>query len=106
MAILSMLNGTIDALRGYAGSLTWGPLVNLSRGVVLSLLKRVEVGQIIVTDVNGAVTLCGTPEMKDGSPRTELKVAKEAFWVRAFLFADMVSKSVKKFIQTGHAENW
>ena len=90
MAITSAITGTIDAMRSYTGSLTWGPLVNFSRSTVLSLLRRVEVGQIVVTDVNGSVTICGNSKPKDGSPRTELKVYKEAFWVRLLLFADMV----------------
>ena len=91
MTLTAAINGTIDTLRGYAGAWTWGPLVDLSRSAVLSLLRRVEVGQIVVTDLNGTVTVCGSPKPKDGSPRTELKVVKEAFWVRLVLFADMVS---------------
>ena len=90
MAVLSAFNCTVDAVRAYTGSVTWGPLVSLSRSVVISLLRRVEVGQIVVTDVNGIMTLCGAPQPKDGTPRTELKVLREAFWVRLFLFADMV----------------
>ncbi|MCJ1395389.1 hypothetical protein MMC18_008273 [Xylographa bjoerkii] len=89
MLLTSAITGTLDAVRGYAGSWTWGPVVDLSRSAVLSLLKRVEVGQIVVTDLNGTVTICGSPKPKDGSPRTELKVLKEAFWVRLLLFADM-----------------
>ena len=90
MAIVSALTGTLDALRSYTGLRTWGPLVNFSRNTVLSLLRRVEVGQIVVTDINGSVTVCGSPQTEDGSPNTELKVFKDAFWVRLLLFTDMV----------------
>ena len=87
---MAILARSFDSLRIYVGSFTWGPFVNLSRSVVLGLLSRVEVGQLIVKDSDGTVTICGSPGIKDGSPRTELKVLKEAFWVRVLLFADMV----------------
>ena len=90
MAITSAVISSFDALRGYAGSVSWGPLVTFSRNQVLSLLRRIEIGQLVVTDKNGTVTICGSPAPKDGTPKTELKVHKEAFWVRLLLFADMV----------------
>lgn len=92
MAITSGVLSTVDALRGYASSVSWGPLVTFSRNQVLSLLRRIEIGQIVVTDKNGTVTICGSPAPKDGSPKTELKVHKEAFWARLLLFADMVRR--------------
>lgn len=82
---------SFDILRTYAGSITWQPLVRFSRGIVLGLLRRIVVGQIVVRDSDGAVTICGAPEVKSGTPRSELRVLKETFWVRALLFADMVS---------------
>ncbi|KAL9108139.1 MAG: hypothetical protein Q9187_008339, partial [Circinaria calcarea] len=90
MPITSAINGTLDVIRAHVGSVTWGPLVTLSRSVVLSLLKRVELGQIVVTDSNGAVTVCGSRQPKDGTPSTELRILKEACWVRLLLFADMI----------------
>ena len=102
LATQSALGKTFDALRSYTGSWTWGPLVNLSRNVVLNLLQRIEVGQIIVTDCNGTVTKCGGTKnvrvaTKDGQTESnalvsELKVVTEAFWVRVLLFADMVRR--------------
>ncbi len=44
----------------------------------------------MVTDSDGAVTVCGARKVKDGTPSTELRVLRETFWVRALLFADMV----------------
>ena len=100
LAPQSALGRTFDIVRSYTGSWTWGPLVNLSRNVVLNLLQRIEVGQIIVTDCNGTVTKCGGNKnipvatkdgWKDSSALvSELKVVTEAFWVRVLLFADMV----------------
>ncbi len=89
MVLSSVMNGTFDAVRGYAGSFTWGPLVSLSRNAVLSLLSRIEEGQLVLTDTDGTVTICGAPK-PNGRPRTELSVQKDAFWVRLLLFADMV----------------
>jgi len=87
---MAILTSSFDSLRTYAGSLTWSPLVRFSRGTVLGLLRRIVVGQIVVTDSDGAVTVCGARKVKDGTPSTELRVLKETFWVRALLFADMV----------------
>ena len=88
---MAVLKYPFDTLRSYAGSFTWQPFVRFSRTTVLHLLQRITVGQILVTDSDGMRTVCGAPQVKDGTPRTELKVLKEAFWVRAILFADMVS---------------
>jgi len=88
---MAYLDHPFDILRTYAGSFTWQPLVRFSRGIVLDLLRRIAVGQIVVRDSDGAVTMCGAPQLKDGTPRSELRVLKETFWVRALLFADMVS---------------
>lgn len=90
---MAVLTNSFDALRTYAGSLAWSPLVRFSRGAVLGLLRRIAVGQVVITDSDGAVTVCGAPKVNEGTPKTELKVLKETFWVRAFLFADMVSAS-------------
>lgn len=82
---------SLDSLRTYAGSLTWAPFVAFSKTALLSQFSRIRVGQLVVTDENGLKTVCGSSEKKDGDPHTELLVAKEAFWVRVVLFADMVS---------------
>ncbi|KAI9821691.1 MAG: hypothetical protein M1827_002272 [Pycnora praestabilis] len=89
MAISSVLSNSCNAARAYAGSLTWGPLVQLSRKAVLTLFKRIENGQLIIKDADGTFTYCGAAKMKEGRIRTQLNVLKETFWVRMFLFADM-----------------
>ena len=68
--------------------------MKLSRNTVLGLLGRIEVGQLVVIDSDGTVTLCGKQDGKNETPRTELKVLKEAFWVRVLLFADMVRRAI------------
>jgi cyclopropane-fatty-acyl-phospholipid synthase len=92
MAVLSIATAAFDALRGYAGSLAWGPLVGISRTATLSLLGRIEKGTLVIKESDGRETVCGSPSSPKGSkpPRTELMVHRESFWVRLLLFADMV----------------
>ena len=87
---MAVVPRTFDSLRSYLGSFTWGPLVKLSRSTVLGLLSQIEVGQLVIRDCDGTVTICGQPNIEDASPSTELRISKEAFWVRVMLFADMV----------------
>lgn len=87
---MATISRSFYSLRTAVGSLTWSPLVRLSRGFVLALLERIEVGTVVVTDSNGAVFVCGAGHPNDVGPKTELRVLKEAFWVRMLLFADMV----------------
>lgn len=84
---------SFNSLRTQVGSLTWASLVSLSRAFVLALLKRIEVGTIVVTDSNGAVLVCGAVQPDDPGPKTELRVLKDTFWVRMLLFADMVRQN-------------
>ena len=87
---MALLSRPFDALKTYVGSFTWAPFVQLSRSTILGLFQRVEVGQLVVTECDGSATICGgTGETKDG-PIVQVKVLKEAFWVRLLLFADMV----------------
>lgn len=89
----NLVRSALDALRGYAGSTAWGPLVLFTRTGVLSLLQQITTGQLLVVDRDGAQTLCGQSSVADllTEPKTELRVRSDAFWVRLALFADMVS---------------
>lgn len=77
----------VKSLARYTGNVTWEPLVRLAKGATLSLLRRIENGQLDVVDEHGQRTECGTA--KDGAPRTELRIHRDTFWVRVVLFADM-----------------
>lgn len=90
MAITTAVSNSVNVLRRYAGSVTWAPVVNFSRATVLSLLRRIDLGLLLIVDKDGEVTVCGSPKRKDGLPKTELKVLNDAFWVRLLLFGDMV----------------
>jgi cyclopropane-fatty-acyl-phospholipid synthase len=91
MSLLTPLTSRFTALRSYTGSLAWGPLVQFSRSMCLSLLKRVEIGRLEIIDTDGTRIVCGTTNFRDGEPQTTLEVNKDTFWVRLMLFADMVS---------------
>ncbi|KAL8698342.1 MAG: hypothetical protein Q9224_001897 [Gallowayella concinna] len=86
---MAIVTRSFDAARNYVGSFTWDPIVRLSRIAVLSLLGRVKTGHIVIIDTDDSETICGERWPKEGVPKTELKVLKDAFWVRLLLFADM-----------------
>ena len=54
------------------------------------MLSRVEHGQLVITDTDNTVLRFGDTQADSQGPKVELKVHREAFWVRLFLFADMV----------------
>lgn len=88
--MMTIFSRSFDSLRTNAGSVAWRPIVIFSRGAVLGLLRGIEVGQVVVSESNGEVTVCGNPGGGDNDLRADLKVSMETFWVRALLFADMV----------------
>jgi hypothetical protein len=91
-------SGPVQALSGYVASYGWGPLLSVSRSAVLSLLSRIQIGQLKVVDVDGKDLTYGQKQGVNGSseksvyslPNVELTVHKDVFWVRMLLFADMV----------------
>lgn len=87
---MAIITRSFDAARSYLDSFTWAPFVRLSRAAVLNLLGRIKIGHIVIVDVDKSETVCGERWPKEGVPSTELRVLKEAFWVRLLLFADMV----------------
>lgn len=93
---------TSDYLRSTIGSISWGPLLSLSKAAVVPILERIEKGTLIVNDqTTGQTTYFGQKTAKvltngngalpsrTGVERVTLVVKKETFWVRMFLFADM-----------------
>lgn len=90
MAVTDSLYTRFYGLRNYAGSIAWGPLVQLSRSAVLSVLQKVEIGQLKITESDGHITICGQLKKDVKGPKTELVIHKDTFWVRMLLFADMV----------------
>lgn len=98
MGLTDPLVSRAAALAGYAGSIAWPPLLSVSRGAILTLLKNIQIGSLRVVDSDGTLTVCGSPRRgkTDGAqksvhaiPHAELKVLDDLFWVRLMLFADM-----------------
>ena len=88
----ALVTSVLDSLRSFTGSVAWGPLVQISRSSILSLLQGIQVGQLTVREKDGVETVCGNLATDEESrPTASLRVLKEAFWLRLALFADMVS---------------
>ncbi|KAF2483200.1 methoxy mycolic acid synthase 1 [Neohortaea acidophila] len=99
MGLFTPLLNTGSALLQHAGSLAWPPLLSFSRGAILALLKNIQLGSLRITDIDGTLTVCGSPRRAEPAdaadknvysiPHTELRVLNDLFWVRLLLFADM-----------------
>lgn len=87
MTVKDLLYSRFEGLRRYAGSVAWGPMVDISKSTITSLFQAIEHGQLILVDHKGRRTTYGTAGT---GPSTELQIHKESFWVRMLLFADMV----------------
>lgn len=88
MSITAPITDRFKALRNYAGSIAWGPLVSTTRTLCLALLKNIQIGRLEIEDPDGEVTVCGTAATKD-APNVSVIVHKDVFWLRLALFADM-----------------
>lgn len=95
-----MLRNRAAALLSYAATYAWPPLLSLSRGVILDLLKNIQVGSLVIVDTDGTTTICGSPRRTGDDntnnnksaytiPHAELRVLNELFWVRLLVLADM-----------------
>jgi len=96
-----------DLLRGTLGSISWGPALSVSKAMVTSLFRRIENGTLVVVDETTGITetfgqklpkestrsdtngVNGTKTKGRAAKKVELRIRKESFWVRLFLFADM-----------------
>jgi cyclopropane-fatty-acyl-phospholipid synthase len=86
-------------LANYAGSLAWPPVLSVSRGAILALLKNIQLGSLQITDTDGSITICGSSRRSQAEsedeksvysvPHAELRVHNDLFWIRMVLFADM-----------------
>lgn len=88
---LNAKNGGIlsayDSSRNYLVNKSWGPLVNLARNSILSLMKRITIGKLRILSEQG-VWEFGDLVTKD-APYAELRVINEAFWVRLLMSGDL-----------------
>ncbi|KAK5117380.1 hypothetical protein LTR62_005998 [Meristemomyces frigidus] len=97
MNLTAPVTTRLAALANYAGAYAWPPLLSVSRGAILSLLRQIQIGSLRITDTDGSLTVCGSPKRADGNdeksvyavPHAELRVLSDLFWVRLLVFADM-----------------
>ncbi|KAK3678083.1 hypothetical protein LTR78_002178 [Recurvomyces mirabilis] len=97
MSLTDPITTRLAALANYAGSYAWPPLLSISRGAILALLRQVQIGSLQIIDTDGSLTVCGSPKRADGNdeksvhaiPHAELRVLSDLFWVRLLVFADM-----------------
>ena len=96
-----------ELARGVAGGWTWGPAVAVAKHTIISTLSKIEIGTLLLIDepcgsrhvfgqklssktTDGGVEIqAALPRKATTTPRVELVVKNEAFWLRLFLFADM-----------------
>ena len=91
-----LVTSLLDSARSYAGSIAWGPLVQVSRASILSVLKGIQIGQLTIKEKDGTETICGRADLgRTAFPVTTLKVVRDAFWLRLALFADMVGLTLR-----------
>jgi hypothetical protein len=86
----SLVASALDRARGYAGAVAWDPLVKTSRHLILSLLSQIKTGRLTVVERDGKETICGQVGGEAVHPQVQLRVVRNAFWLRLALFADMV----------------
>lgn len=101
-AVTKPLLQTGDLVRSAIGSISWGPVLSLSKAAVIPILQRIEKGTLVVKDqttgqttsfgqkiVGKTVNGNGPAQATRARGTVVLTVKKETFWVRMFLFADM-----------------
>ncbi|KAF7560239.1 hypothetical protein G7046_g3901 [Stylonectria norvegica] len=94
-----------EVVRESIGSLTWDPALALAKPAIQSVLSQIEIGTLLIVDEPGEKRYVygqklsakaeshndesGLPRRVDATPRVEIVVKHDAFWMRLFLFADM-----------------
>ncbi|BFZ56644.1 hypothetical protein PYCC9005_003691 [Savitreella phatthalungensis] len=76
-----------DNSRNFLVGKSWGPLVNVARNSILSLMKRITVGKLRILTEQG-VWEFGDMLTKD-APQAELRVVNDTFWVRLLIGGDL-----------------
>jgi hypothetical protein len=79
------------ALRNATINATWSSLVYVSRSICLSVLSKIQIGQLQIVDVDGNITVLGEAAENPSGPKCVLQIRQETFWLRLALYGDMVS---------------
>jgi cyclopropane-fatty-acyl-phospholipid synthase len=94
-----------NLLRRTVSGLAWAPAVSVARSAILTTLSCIDTGTLLLVDEPGETrhvfgqklssgadlsVASDTPERRAGTtPRVEVVIKRETFWVRLFLFADI-----------------
>ncbi|OAA46292.1 methoxy mycolic acid synthase 1 [Metarhizium rileyi] len=94
-----------DLLRSTIGGLAWAPAVTAARYAILTTFSCVDTGMLLLVDEPGEtrhvfgqklssgadLSATGSPQERraGNTPRVEIVIKRESFWMRLFLFADM-----------------
>jgi hypothetical protein len=88
--MIESLISSILAVRDASVNAAWSPFVQLCRAICLSVLSRIQIGQIQILDVNGDVVTIGEITGAILGPRCVLNIHNDTFWLRLALYGDMV----------------
>ena len=93
------LTGFLDRTLGEAKELiltqSWAPLVVLARTTIVSLMERIDKGQLKVYTQDAGIYTFGQPIVdKDvpgcnGQLKAEIRVINNAFWIRMLVLCDL-----------------
>lgn len=104
-AITRPLRHGTDILRNTLGGWAWAPAVSMAKGAILTTLSCIETGTLILVDEPGETRHVFGQKLSAGvdqppadgayhrrastTPRVEIVVKRDTFWMRLFLFADL-----------------
>ncbi|KAK2593495.1 hypothetical protein QQS21_008811 [Conoideocrella luteorostrata] len=99
------VRNSTEMLRSTVGGWAWAPGVSLAKSAILTTLACIETGTLLLVDepgetrhVFGQKLSCGIDDQAAGgscarradtTPRVEIVVKRDSFWVRLLLFADI-----------------
>lgn len=106
MTISGAISAPLQTLGALATTYGWGPLLGVSRATILSLLSRIQIGQLVIVDVDGSRKVYGQQHVVQEQektiysvPEVVLTIHKDIFWARMLLFADMVCCTAYKMVR-------
>ncbi|SPO03200.1 related to cyclopropane synthase [Cephalotrichum gorgonifer] len=94
------LSRAADGVRNKVGGLTWLPALSIAKPAVLSIFSQIKAGTLVLVDEPCETNHTFGQELSSkrhgtthaqtaAGPWATLVVKQDAFWMRAFLFADM-----------------
>ncbi|KFG78876.1 methoxy mycolic acid synthase 1 [Metarhizium anisopliae] len=93
-----------DMVRSTIVGLAWAPAVSVARSAILTTLSCIDTGTLLLVDEPGGTRHVFGQKLSSGAdlsptgtherracttPRVEIVIKKETFWMRLFLFADI-----------------